>query len=263
VRSRLLRFSSSLLFLIAVTPGPFAGSADTPAPAATTFGNPQGYLSLGIRARSVALSDGVHVIVDLTIKNEGKKSIEVSSLSDIRLHLLDESGNEVTRSSTCVEPRADSPIFAFSLAPDSSMVDSSVVDLACYGIKAGHEFTLAVRAREASLDLESNVLRGAVPDTLAIVACANPDRNARAVAVDPLRYPDFARMQGQTGLALIAVSLDERGSVQNVAVYKSSGASSLDESALTSARKSTYEPGLHSCLPVPGTYLFRAEFIAR
>jgi hypothetical protein len=263
MRNRLLPFPLSALLLIAVTVGSSIASGATPASTAITFGNPQGDLSLGIGARGIALSDGIHVIVDLALKNEGSKSLEVSSLSDIRLHVLDESGSKRTKNSTCVEPLMSFPILAFAVAPGSLMIDPSVFDLACYGIKAGHQFTLVVRAREATLDLESNVLRITVPDTLATVACANPNRNARALAVAPLKYPEFAGTLHQSGVAQVAVSLDQRSVVQGVAVYKTSGVGSLDEAALTSARNSTYEPGLRSCLPVPGTYLFRAEFNAR
>ncbi len=76
-------------------------------------------------------------------------------------------------------------------------------------------------------------------------------------------YPDIARMQGATGTALVVVTVDEQGIVRVASVYKSSGNAALDNSALTAARRSSYQPAIANCLAVPAQYLFRADFDGR
>ena len=90
--------------------------------------------------------------------------------------------------------------------------------------------------------------------------CAVPNADASlARGVDP-EYPDIARQQGASGVTQVKVTLTATGAVSNVTVYKSSGNAALDQSALTAARASTFNPEIENCAKIPGSYIFRAEF---
>jgi protein TonB len=90
--------------------------------------------------------------------------------------------------------------------------------------------------------------------------CAVPNKDATTTrAVEP-EYPEMAKQQGVVGVTQVKVSLSATGSVQGVAVYKSSGNAALDQAALSAARASAYAPEVENCQPIAGSYLFRADF---
>jgi TonB family protein len=60
--------------------------------------------------------------------------------------------------------------------------------------------------------------------------------------------------------ALVKVLLDASGKVADAWIFGSSGAKPLDDAALVAARATTYVPGQFLCAPVPGVYMFRADF---
>ena len=94
-------------------------------------------------------------------------------------------------------------------------------------------------------------------------ACANPHVDATVTrAVEP-EFPELARQQGAVGVTQVQVTLTETGAVSDAKVYKSSGNASLDKSAITAAKQSTYSPEIDNCEKEAGTYLFRAEFTAQ
>jgi TonB family protein len=97
------------------------------------------------------------------------------------------------------------------------------------------------------------------------LTCKNPYASARFDGLEGgrLDYPAMARIMGQTGTVLVKVSLTETGAVDGVAVYHSSRSSYLDQAALNAAQHAHYRPELFRCVPVPGAYLFRADFGAR
>ena len=57
----------------------------------------------------------------------------------------------------------------------------------------------------------------------------------------------------------IAVTIAPSGKVVGAEVYRSSGDPAVDKAVLTAAEKSTYSPKLVNCVPVGGTYLFKAD----
>ncbi|GAC1306151.1 MAG: hypothetical protein NVSMB21_08590 [Vulcanimicrobiaceae bacterium] len=91
-------------------------------------------------------------------------------------------------------------------------------------------------------------------------ACPVPNADATTVSAVEPDYPDIARQQGAVGTAKIKVSLDAAGHVLDVALAKSSGNASLDQSALKAARASTFAPEVVNCVKTAGVYLFTADF---
>lgn len=55
-------------------------------------------------------------------------------------------------------------------------------------------------------------------------------------------YPNYARRMGWEGVVILRVLVDRQGSVQEVAVEKSSGFKILDESAVKTIRKWQFDP---------------------
>ena len=70
--------------------------------------------------------------------------------------------------------------------------------------------------------------------------------------------PDDAIVR--SGRTQVKVELSDTGAVLGVTVYSTSGDNALDRVALSAARRSTYRPELHNCVPIPGAYLFNVDF---
>ena len=92
-------------------------------------------------------------------------------------------------------------------------------------------------------------------------ACAIANGPAALINYVRPQYPDAARMEGASGTALVLVNVDAQGFNRSQRIFKSSGNAMLDQAALTAARNSTYQPAFAQCTPVPGQYLFRADFL--
>jgi TonB family protein len=137
--------------------------------------------------------------------------------------------------------------------------------------QASPNFTLGDDAKALRQSLRHTLLGGA-PALAAIETTARtpqgsgscPVRYAQAIVVKPENpvYPGTARSRGAAGIAIIAVSLDPNGTVTETRVYKSSGSPDLDTAASDAARRSIYRAEVFRCVPVSGTYMFRAEFNA-
>jgi protein TonB len=91
--------------------------------------------------------------------------------------------------------------------------------------------------------------------------CAVPNADA-AMKGEPadLEYPDIAREQGAVGTTVVKVTLDANGNVVDASVYKSAGNAALDQSAIKSAKATSYTPDIINCVKTAGSYLFRANF---
>jgi len=96
------------------------------------------------------------------------------------------------------------------------------------------------------------------------ISCLKPYAYAK-VAGNPMQpqYPAIARSMGETGTVLVRVALNADGSVAGASLYKSSGFTSLDQSALLAAQATRYSPEIFRCEPITGAYIFRADFVAR
>jgi hypothetical protein len=96
-------------------------------------------------------------------------------------------------------------------------------------------------------------------------SCAKPFVSATVTdAVQP-DFPPILVDQGFNSVAIseIAVAVDPRGKLVDAWVWASSGYPPIDEAALKAARRSKYTGATSYCLPVSGTYLFRADFEPR
>lgn len=85
--------------------------------------------------------------------------------------------------------------------------------------------------------------------------CATPDAPA---AVIRAARPDLAPLGGErhvTGVVRVLVSLDAQGRVTDTRIERSSS-QLLNRAALDAAKKSTYQPALRACSPIPSKYLF-------
>ena len=89
--------------------------------------------------------------------------------------------------------------------------------------------------------------------------CAVPEMLPYTVRATMPDVPPVAQQQGISGRVEVLVSLDERGRVVDVKVQSSSSAV-LNASSLAAARRSTYRPAVHACVPVPSMYLFAVEY---
>lgn len=98
--------------------------------------------------------------------------------------------------------------------------------------------------------------------------CDTGNRDARTVRVREPGYPAFARANRVTGLITLRLTLNDEGLVRAVTLMKSTagdhpGAQSLVDESVLAAALTTYEPALVKCKPVPGTYVFRADFFGK
>jgi TonB family protein len=76
--------------------------------------------------------------------------------------------------------------------------------------------------------------------------------------------PDFPlseRSRRAPGQTIIAVAISARGTIDDAWVYYPSGSQALDDAALASAKRSKYTAGSAFCQPVPGVFLYQAEFM--
>jgi periplasmic protein TonB len=91
--------------------------------------------------------------------------------------------------------------------------------------------------------------------------CPNPNEDAYVInAMSPM-YPDSARDFGLGKVTvLVQVTLDAQGRLLDTKISQSSNNAAIDRSALRAARQTTYAPRIANCVPVEGTYIFRADF---
>jgi TonB family protein len=96
------------------------------------------------------------------------------------------------------------------------------------------------------------------PTTTAPSYC---ERAAVTTNIPPLYYPQNVRkLNLGYRSVLVMVTLDATGRVRKCRVLQSSGVASLDNAALQDAERTTYEPAMHDCRAVGGTFGFRATF---
>jgi hypothetical protein len=92
------------------------------------------------------------------------------------------------------------------------------------------------------------------------VDCKEPYRDAEAVHIVTPNTPLTARWDVASGTSVIVVQLSESGAVLSAMVFRSSGRTDLDWAALGASRSSTYRPEVFRCVPIAGSYTFRADF---
>jgi TonB family protein len=97
-------------------------------------------------------------------------------------------------------------------------------------------------------------------ETPARSTCLVKDHQAALAQSYDADYPAVAHALGVQGKTFVRVSLEKTGAVKSSTVERSSGNKSLDDSALYSARASTYTPAIVACQPVDGEYLVEVDF---
>lgn len=178
------------------------------------------------------------------------------------------------------------PIFV--VLPRADLIEGARVDLSdatlqkdqsCFPTYAYTDFYLrmsnptyapSVEAKTLKLQLSHAYVRGA-PTVSALVIdrsstgqnCPVPARQARMTRFVVPAYPDVARAAGFTGSVQVFVRLDASGKVLETGIYKSSGNAALDAAARRAAEASGYSAEIFRCEPIPGTYLYRADFSSR
>ncbi|MDQ8192258.1 energy transducer TonB [Roseibacillus persicicus] len=70
------------------------------------------------------------------------------------------------------------------------------------------------------------------------------DTPPRPTSKPPPRYPKDLLKKKQGGKVIVLVTVDERGSVTNASVKESSGFQSMDQAALTAAKRWKFKPGI-------------------
>ena len=73
-------------------------------------------------------------------------------------------------------------------------------------------------------------------------------------------YPSEALSYRRPSRVIVLVNIGVDGKPKKVSVTESSGNPYIDRSALTAARLSEYAPKIEKCVPVEGTYIYRANF---
>ncbi len=74
------------------------------------------------------------------------------------------------------------------------------------------------------------------------------------------KYPRLAKQAGITGLVWVSALIDEEGEVMKAIVGKTSGVTSLDESAVKAAYKCKFKPGIQNGRPVKVWVTYKVEF---
>ena len=85
--------------------------------------------------------------------------------------------------------------------------------------------------------------------------------NADAKPLDAAA-PDLPKSQMPTHKvsAVVLVTIAANGKATAARIYSSSADAAVDRAVIVAAEKSTYSPKIVNCVPVTGTYLFRADF---
>jgi TonB family protein len=85
--------------------------------------------------------------------------------------------------------------------------------------------------------------------------------SARALALNAPwpEYPSAARQNKITGDGIAMMTIDPRGSVTHVSMWKSTGNPSLDDAALRSFRRWRFKPGSVSRVKAPVTFRLTAQ----
>lgn len=99
--------------------------------------------------------------------------------------------------------------------------------------------------------------------SLGTTDCAKPFSMALAKKMDTPDYPEAALQNPfgpEGGETVAAVALLADGSIAQVNVVRSSGFAALDAATLQAAAQSTFQSARAYCMPVPGMFLFTAQF---
>lgn len=103
----------------------------------------------------------------------------------------------------------------------------------------------------------------AVPEPASETTCRHPFRHAKVRHVVAPSYPAFYDMAGEATAASVAVMVEiaPNGSAVGSVLVGPSGRKLFDDDAIDAASQTTYFPEIGLCVPVPGYYIFMAEYM--
>ena len=102
----------------------------------------------------------------------------------------------------------------------------------------------------------------AIPEPTSATTCRKPFIAAKLKNVVAPSYPALYAQIGERWIAAVGVlvELAPDGSVVGRILESPSGRKLFDENALSAASQTTYTPKIGLCLPVPGYYIYEAEY---
>jgi TonB family protein len=118
-------------------------------------------------------------------------------------------------------------------------------------------FVLQAFAPALSLSADAQSSFASAPGAVLAAACAKP--NVEATVTNPVApvMPHGLQFYGKT---VVAVTIDPNGHAIDAKFLHASGYPAMDRAVVEAALKSTYSPKIVNCVPVQGSYLFRADY---
>lgn len=93
-------------------------------------------------------------------------------------------------------------------------------------------------------------------------SCGTAERPAQLTYAYQPEWPEVALAQAVApATTTVAVTIDANGNLLDESVWRSSGNTLLDNEALKAVRLSSYEPEIHQCVRVAGSYLMDIAFV--
>ncbi|MGA7353876.1 MAG: energy transducer TonB [Candidatus Cybelea sp.] len=91
-------------------------------------------------------------------------------------------------------------------------------------------------------------------------SCTTPHTDAALAGIPFFEMPQIAEAKGDGGTSVVEVDLLSSGALNHYALEQSSGNPILDDSALRTARMTSYRPETKNCAAIPGSYLLVVDF---
>ena len=73
-------------------------------------------------------------------------------------------------------------------------------------------------------------------------------------------YPGISRRMGETGIVMLRVLINEKGTAEQVVIHKSSGSSNLDEAGRQAVMRALYKPYVEDGKAIPVYALVPVNF---
>jgi protein TonB len=93
-------------------------------------------------------------------------------------------------------------------------------------------------------------------------SCPSADRPASVLRSATPEIPPLAKLEGASGDVIVRVVVKPDGKLDSATISQSSGNAILDREALRVARETEFAPGVESCHPLSGSYLYKVSFVS-
>ena len=168
------------------------------------------------------------------------------------------------------EPSAPSAAAAMELPPVvvEAVVDEPIAEIREVG-DAAHEFAAPVAEAEAKTPAPQPTLQriAKAPPVAAPAPAAAPAAQPQpwveakpSAANEPPRFPESERLAGREDTVVVAITVDDRGEVLDVALRQPSRYAAFNREALRAARGWRFEPARRHGVAVATTFDKRIEF---